>query len=176
MKSNVRGSGFRHTLPAVIRFSGLWFVLLMLPTPLITVSMMMRGIIPPELHRVVWFFLFTRMPIVALAGIALAVLTTTRVAGPIVHLKRVFEDVKGGDMDRRLTFRKSDEHLRGLETAFNEMMVALRPTAATLVPLTPEIQGRPSAAALAAWVSKEVEGSRHASLAARRVLWQHVGK
>jgi len=58
----------------------------------------------------------------ALAGIALAILTTTRVAGPMVHLKRVFEDVKGGDMDRRLSFRK---HLRGLETAFNEMMVAL---------------------------------------------------
>ena len=125
MKSNVRGSGFRHTLPAVIRFSGLWFVLLMLPTPLITVSMMMRGIIPPELHGDVWFFLLTRMPIVALAGIVLAILTTTRVAGPMVLLKRVFEDVKGGDMDRRLSFRKSDEHLREVETAFNEMMVAL---------------------------------------------------
>ena len=125
MKSNLRGSGFRHTLPAVLRFSALWVVLLMLPTPIIIVSMMMKGLVSPELHGDVWFFLFTRMPIVALAGIALAILTTTRVAGPMVHLKRVFEDVKGGDMDRRLSFRKSDEHLRGLETAFNEMMVAL---------------------------------------------------
>ena len=125
MKSSLRGSGFRHTLPAVFKFSAIWFVLLMLPTPIIIVSMMMKGLVSPELHGDVWFFLFTRMPIVALAGIALAILTTTRVAGPMVHLKRVFEDVKGGDMDRRLSFRKSDEHLRGLETAFNEMMVAL---------------------------------------------------
>ena len=122
MKLNIRGSGFRHTLPAVIKFSALWFVLLVLPTPILTVSMMMRGIIPPELHGDVWFYLFTRMPMLALAGIALAILTTTRVAGPMVHLKRVFEDVKSGDMDRRLSFRK---HLRGLETAFDEMMVAL---------------------------------------------------
>ena len=65
------------------------------------------------------------MPIVALAGIVLAILTTTRVAGPMVLLKRVFEDVKGGDMDRRLSFRKSDEHLREVERAFDGMMVAL---------------------------------------------------
>ena len=125
MKLNIRGSGFRHTLPAVFRFSALWFVLLMVPTPILTVSMMRIGLVPPELHRDVWLFLFTRMPIVALAGIVLAILTTARVAGPMVLLKRVFEDIKGGDMDRRLSFRKSDEHLRGLETAFNEMMVAL---------------------------------------------------
>jgi len=125
MKSNVRGSGFRHTLPAVFRFSALWFILLMLSTPILTIFMMMSGIIPPEFHRDIWFFLYTRMPLVALAGIVLAILTTTRVAGPMVLLKRVFEDIKGGDMDRRLSFRKSDEDLRGLETAFNEMMVAL---------------------------------------------------
>ena len=125
MKSNFRGSGFRHTLRAVFKFSAIWFVLLMLPTPILTVSMMMRGIVPPELHRDIWFFLFTRMPLLALAGIALAILTTTRVAGPVVLLKQVFEDVKGGDMDRRLSFRQNDGHLRGLETAFNEMMVAL---------------------------------------------------
>ncbi len=125
MRSYIRGSGFRHTLPAVFKFSALWVVVFMLPIPILTISMMMRGIIPPELHRDVWFYLFTRMPMLALAGIALAILTTTRVAGPMVHLKRVFEDVKSGDMDRRLSFRKSDGHLRGLETAFNEMMVAL---------------------------------------------------
>ena len=28
-------------------------------------------------------------------------------------------------MDRRLRFRRKDKHLRELETAFNEMMVAL---------------------------------------------------
>ena len=125
MKSNFRGSGFRHTLPAVLRFSALWFVLLMLVAPILTVSMMMSGLVPPWAHRDVWFFLLTRMPILALAGIALALFTTTRLAGPMVHLKRVLEDIKGGDMDRRLYFRQSDKYLRGLETAFNEMMVAL---------------------------------------------------
>ncbi len=125
MKLNVRGSGFSHTLPAVIKFSALWVVLLMLPAPLITVSMMMRGMIPPESHRDVWFFLFTRMPILALGGILLAILTTTRVAGPMVLLKRVFEDVEGGNMDRRISLGRRNGHLRGLEVAFNEMMVAL---------------------------------------------------
>ncbi len=125
MRSYIRGSGFRHTLPAVFKFSALWVFVFMLPIPIITISMMMRGLVSPELHGDVWFFLFTRMPLVALAGIALAIVTTTRVAGPMVLLKRVCEDVKGGDMDRRLSFRESDEHLRGLESAFNEMMVAL---------------------------------------------------
>lgn len=125
MNLNIRGSGFRYTLRAVFKFSALWFVLLMLPTPIVTVSMMMTGLIAPEFHGEVWFVLLTRMPIVALAGIALAILTTTRVAGPMVLLKRAFEDVSGGNMDRRLSFRQSDKHLRELETAFNEMMVAL---------------------------------------------------
>ena len=125
MKSNIRGSGFRHTLPATFKFSALWLVLLILPTPLLTVSMMMTGLIAPEFHREVWFVLLTRMPIVALAGMVLAILTTTRVAGPMVLLKRAFDDVKGGDMDCRLSFRQNETHLQGLETSFNEMMVAL---------------------------------------------------
>ena len=125
MKSHLRGSGFRHTLPAVFRFSALWVALVVLMAPVLTVGMMMSGIVPPALHGEVWFFLLTRMPIIALVAIGLAIFTTTRVAGPMVNLKRVCEDVKAGDMDRRLSFRKSDEHLRGLETAFNEMMVAL---------------------------------------------------
>ena len=125
MKSKFRGSGFRHTLPAVVKFSALWFGLLMLLAPILMGSMMMGGLVRPEAHGDVWFFLLTRMPMLALAGIALAIFTTTRVAGPMVVLKRAFEDVKGGDMDRRLLFRRSDKHLRGLETAFNEMMVAL---------------------------------------------------
>ena len=58
--------------------------------------------------------------------VALAVFTTNRVAGPMVGLRRAFEDVKRGDMDRRLRFRQNDGHLRVLEAAFDEMMVALR--------------------------------------------------
>ena len=73
----------------------------------------------------VWFFLFTRVPVIALAATGLAIFTTTRVAGPFVQLRRAFEDVTLGDMDRRLRFRRVDKHLQELEMAFNEMMVAL---------------------------------------------------
>ncbi len=125
MRSYVRGSGFRHTLPAVFKSSALWVVVVVLTAPVLTVGMMLSGIVPPASHGDVWFFLLTRMPLIVLVAIGLAIFTTTRVAGPMVHLKRVCEDVKGGDMDRRLSFRQSDDHLRGLETAFNGMMVVL---------------------------------------------------
>ena len=125
MKRKIRGSGFQHTLPAVIPVAAIWVVVLVLTAPVLMVSMMMSGIVPPSLHGEVWFFLLTRSSIIALAGIGLVIFTTTRVAGPLVHLKRVFNDVEGGDMDRRVAFRRTDKHLRELETAFNGMMVAL---------------------------------------------------
>jgi len=65
------------------------------------------------------------MPIIALAAAVLAVLTTARLAGPGVVLSRAFDDVKDGDMDRRIGFRRSDKHLRELESSFNEMMEVL---------------------------------------------------
>ncbi len=125
MRSFIRGSGFRHTLPAVFKSSALWVVVVVLMAPVLTVSMMLSGIVPPASHGDVWFFLLTRMPIIVLVAIGIAIFTTTRVAGPLVHLKRVCEAVRDGDMDRRLSFRRSDGHLRELEAAFNEMMVAL---------------------------------------------------
>ena len=125
MKMTIRGLGFRHTLPAVFSFSALWFVVLVLTPPVVAISMMVNGLVPPASHSEVWFFLLTRMPIIVLAGMGLAILTTTRVAGPMVLLRRAFEDVKHGDLDRRLSLRRTDKHFRGLETAFNEMMVAL---------------------------------------------------
>ena len=125
MKMKIRGSGFKHTLPAVIPVAGVWVVVLVLTAPVLMISMMTSGIVPASLHGEVWFFLLTRSPIIALTGIGLAIFTTARVAGPMVHLKRAFNDVEGGDMDRRVAFRRSDKHLRELETAFNGMMVAL---------------------------------------------------
>ena len=125
MKMKIRGSGFKHTLPAVIPVAGVWVVVLVLSAPVLMVSMMTSGIVPASLHGAVWFFLLTRSSIIALVGIGLAIVTTARVAGPMVHLKRAFNDVEGGDMDRRVAFRRTDKHLRELETAFNGMMVAL---------------------------------------------------
>ena len=125
MNKKIRGSGFKHTLPAVASVSAIWVFVLVLTAPVLTISMMVSGIVPTWLHREVWFFLLTRLPIIALAGIGLAIFTTARVVGPIVNLTRAINDVEGGDMDRRLAFRRSDKHFRELETAFNRMMVAL---------------------------------------------------
>ncbi len=126
MNRKVRGSGFKYTLPAVLPFSALWVFVVVLTAPVITVAMMLGGIVPQSLHRDVWFFLFTRVPVLALAVTALAIFTTNRVAGPLVLLRRAFEDVERGNMDHSLHFRRADKHLKELETAFNEMMVALR--------------------------------------------------
>ena len=124
-KRKLRGTGFKHTLPAVTPFFGIWVLVVVLTAPVITVAMMMSGIVPPSTHRDIWFFLLTRVPILALAATGLAIFTTARVAGPLILLRRAFEDVQRGDMDRRLNFRRSDKYLREVETAFNEMMVAL---------------------------------------------------
>ncbi len=125
MKRNIRGSGFRHTLPAVFWFSALWVVLVVLIAPVVIAGMILSGLVPPELHGEVWLFLLTRTPIIALVAIGLAIFTTTRVAGPNVLLTRAFKAVELGNMDYRLRFRQSDRHLRKLEAAFNAMMVTM---------------------------------------------------
>jgi len=99
--------------------------MMVLTMPIVTISMMLGDVVPESTHNDIWFFLLTRMPLMVLAAVGLAIFTTNRVAGPMVGLRRAFEDVKRGDMDRRLQFRQDDQHLQELETAFNEMMVAL---------------------------------------------------
>ena len=121
----LRGSGYKHTLPWVFPHFGIWIFVLVTSAPILAITMMLTGLVPDYLHRELWFFLLTRVPAIAVAGIALAIFTTTRATGPLVQMGRVFEDVKRGDMDRRLRFRKSDKAFRGLETSFNEMMDAL---------------------------------------------------
>ena len=126
MAIKFRGSGFKHTLASVVPFSAVWVFIVVLTAPIISVGMMTGGLVPESSYGDVWFFLATRVPILALAAIALAVFTTNRVAGPLVQMKRAFEAVKQGDMERRLKFRVSDRHLRDLEVAFNEMMMAIK--------------------------------------------------
>jgi nitrogen fixation/metabolism regulation signal transduction histidine kinase len=63
---------------------------------------------------------------VILGMVALAIFTTHRLAGPLIALLRAFEEVKGGNLDRPLRFRHTDSHMAHLETAFNEMLAALR--------------------------------------------------
>jgi methyl-accepting chemotaxis protein len=121
----MRGTGFRHTLPSVFPFTALWVLLVVLTAPIVTVSMMFGGLVRPSDHGDIWFFLLTRMPVLALAAVALAIFTTQRAAGPLVALRVALDDVARGDMGRRLRFRRSDKHLREVEIAFNAMMEAL---------------------------------------------------
>ena len=146
MNRKIRGSGYKHTLPWVFPSFAIWVVMLVLSAPILTISMMLSGLVPDHLHGEIWFFLFTRVPVIAVAGIGLAVFTSVRAAGPLVQLGRAFEDVTRGDMDRRLKFRQGDRAFRGLETAFNEMMVALSERADSRPGLEAEDQGatRPS--------------------------------
>ena len=125
MTSYLRGTGFRYTLRWVFPYFAIWVVVLTLTAPVLTISMMMSGLVPDYLHGDIWFFLFTRVPLIALAGVGLAVFSTARTAGPMVKLKRVFEKVTAGDLDSRLHFRRGDQAYQELETAFNEMMVAV---------------------------------------------------
>jgi len=126
MAAKFRGSGFRHNLSSVFAFSAVWVFLVVLTAPIISIGMMVGGLVPESLYGDVWFFLATRVPILALAAIGLAIFTTNRVAGPLVLIARAFEAVKGGDMDHRLKFRHSEGHLKNLEVAFNDMMVAIK--------------------------------------------------
>ena len=125
MKIILRGTGFKHTLRWVFPYFVIWVVVLTLTAPVLTIAMMYSDLVPEYLHGDIWFFLFTRVPLIALAGVGLAIFSTARTAGPMVKLKRVFEDVTRGDMDSRLALRRGDRAYRELERAFNEMMEAL---------------------------------------------------
>ncbi len=126
MKLKFRGSGFKHSLPSVIPFSAIWVLIVVMMAPLISIGMMAGGLVPESSYGDVWFFLATRVPVLALAAVGLAIFTTNRTAGPLVLLRRAFEAVRAGDMDHRLKFRNTDKHLKNLEGAFNEMMVAIK--------------------------------------------------
>ena len=126
MKMKFRGSGFRHSLASVVPFSAIWVLIVVMTAPIISIGMMAGGLVPESSYGDVWFFLATRVPLLALAVVGLAIFTTNRTAGPLVLIKRAFEAVKAGDMDHRLKFRQTDKHLKSLEFAFNEMMVSLQ--------------------------------------------------
>ena len=126
MKMRFRGTGFRYSLSSVIPFSAIWVLIVVLTAPIISIGMMAGGLVPEASYGDVWFFLATRVPVLALAATGLAIFTTSRTAGPLVLLERAFEAVKAGDMEHRLKFRNSEKHLKGLELAFNEMMVAIK--------------------------------------------------
>jgi len=76
-------------------------------------------------------YLFTRSRFVSLLvfvclmlviGITcLGIMTAHRVAGPLLGLKKAFEEIRGGNLAYRIRFRKEDD-LADLENSFNQMM------------------------------------------------------
>lgn len=124
----VRGTGVRFTLRYVPRFAGLWLFVCVLTLVVFALTAYL-GLSDSlgEAGRSRLLLVLTIQTACVIAGmVALAIFTTHRLAGPLVALLRAFEDVKAGDLDRKLRFRDSDRHLADVETSFNEMMAALR--------------------------------------------------
>jgi methyl-accepting chemotaxis protein len=124
-----RGSGVRFTLPFVFRFLGLWMavtVLIVLVFGITSYLLLGDRLAAQGREGIALGILIAQTVITILAVAALGVFTTHRLAGPIIALQRAFEDVKGGDLERRLRFRQADSHLRGVETSFNEMVDTLK--------------------------------------------------
>lgn len=123
----LRGSGIRLTLPFVFRFLGLWLVVAILAVLVFGItSYLLLSDNSDGGGRWLAVVLGLQTVGVILAIGVLAVFTTHRLAGPLIALKRAFDEVKGGNLDASLRLRRSDLHLQELETAFNEMMEALR--------------------------------------------------
>lgn len=124
----VRGSGVRFTLPYVLRFSGLWILLTSVVVIVfaITSYLVMFDRLSEGARRDLILVLSIQTALAILAVILLAVFSTHRLAGPLIGIRRAMEDVKAGDLNRRLRFRSSDPHLEEIEAAFNEMMESVR--------------------------------------------------
>jgi nitrogen fixation/metabolism regulation signal transduction histidine kinase len=130
MKSlhQVRGTGVRYTMRYVLRFSGLWLFVCVLTLVVFAVTSYMGLFdrLDEAGRNRLMMVLVIQTIAVALGMVCLAVFTTHRIAGPLVGLRRAFDDVKAGDLHRRLRFREADRHLEDVETSFNEMVDTLR--------------------------------------------------
>ncbi len=114
----VRGSGIRLTLPYVLRFSGMWLLVSVLILLVFSVTcytaLFLRA--PSESRDTLILVLTVQTVFVLLALVALAIFSTHRLAGPIVAMRRACDEVKAGNLDRPLRFRRSDPHLFELES------------------------------------------------------------
>ena len=124
----VRGTGVRYTLPYVLRFSGVWILLTTVVVIVFAVTsfLVMFDRLSAGARQDLILVLAVQTTLAVLAVILLAVFSTHRLAGPLVGIRRAMEDVKAGNLNRQLRFRSSDPHLEEIETAFNEMMEAVR--------------------------------------------------
>jgi HAMP domain-containing protein len=127
-KSGVRGSGVKYTLPYMGRFAGLWLAV-SVGAVVVASSSTFLAMTGPEGgdisgHQLLVLGGQTLFLVAALFG--LAIFTTHRLAGPWIAVLRAFQDVRRGNLDRRLRIRGSDLHLKEVEAEFNAMMEALR--------------------------------------------------
>jgi nitrogen fixation/metabolism regulation signal transduction histidine kinase len=124
----VRGSGVRLTLPYVMRFSGLWLVVTLLAVLVfaLTSYLSLADRMTDAARERLLLVLGAQTVFVILAVVALAIFTTHRLAGPLIAIRRACEDVRDGKLDRTLRFRRSDPQFGEVETAFNDMVLALR--------------------------------------------------
>lgn len=124
----MRGTGIRFTLPFVLRFSGLWLLVGVLTLLVFAVTSYL-GLFDrlDDAGRTRFLVVLGIQTVSVILGmVGLAIFTTHRVAGPLIGIQRALDDVKAGNLERELHFRKSDRHLESLEVSFNEMMVAVR--------------------------------------------------
>ncbi|MFP5287282.1 MAG: hypothetical protein ACLGI9_16200 [Thermoanaerobaculia bacterium] len=124
----VRGTGIRFTLPYVLRFSGVWILVTTVVVIVFAVTsyLVMFDRLSESARQDLILVLSIQTALAVLAVVLLAVFSTHRLAGPLVGIRRAMEDVKAGDLNRQLRFRRSDPHLEEIENAFNEMMEAIR--------------------------------------------------
>ncbi len=128
--SEVRGLGVRHTLAYMLPFSGLWLVVTIAAMVVFGITCYLVASASPLLddasrNRLAIVLVMQTLFLIA-AVVALAIFTTHRLAGPYIALRRAFEAVKNGDLERPLRFRSSDVHLREVQASFEEMLAALR--------------------------------------------------
>ena len=128
MNRSIRGSGVKLTLPLVFRFLGLWLVVTVIVVLVFGVTCYLLLSDRPHSGGQGGFALVlaAQTLCVILAIVILAIFTTHRLAGPLIALRRAFDDVQAGDLERRLRFRRTDPHLLDLEEAFNRMMDTVR--------------------------------------------------
>jgi nitrogen fixation/metabolism regulation signal transduction histidine kinase len=127
MAKNFRGSGVRHTIHMVGRFSGLWLLVTIAAVTVATVSSYL--LITTVMDGAVGNFvnaLLLQAVLTVVAVLALAIFTTHRLGGPWIAVRRALEGVRDGDLDTQLRIRSGDPYLKDVERAFNEMTAVLR--------------------------------------------------
>lgn len=124
----MRGTGVRHTLPYVLRFSGVWILVTTAVVAVFAVTcyLVMFDRLSDSARQDLVLVLGIQTALTLVAVFLLAVFSTHRLAGPLIGIRRAMEDVKAGDLSRQLRFRRTDPHLEEIETAFNDMVASLR--------------------------------------------------